>query len=281
VGTRTKPPTRVRGFKSLTCQKSTLVGCGDPESTRSRHPHNQDFEKDGPFFRSFPLFLSQTESLTIMITVSDEHLSPAAISDFAILPSDSSMAGQSHGDVTELLSRLSAGDRAAEEQLLPLIYLQLRRLAAAQLRNERSDHTLQPTALVHEAYLRICQGAEVAWQDRAHFFRVSAKLMRRILVDYARQRKAAKRGAGQQLEPINEDILSANNQLALALQISELLEQLAAVAPRLEQVVELRFFGGLSEAEIAESLGIAERTVKRDWQKAQAWLHERMQRVAQ
>ena len=177
------------------------------------------------------------------------------------------------GEVTELLCRLSAGDRSAEEDLLPRVYLELRRLASAQLRSERPGHTLQATALVHEAYLRLCGSSGTDWQDRAHFFRVAAKLMRRILIDYARLRKALKRGAGMEARPLEEGFLVSDDNLGLVLEIDELLQKLAARAPRLVQIIEMRFFAGLTEVEIAATLGISERTVKRDWLKARAWLH--------
>ncbi len=184
----------------------------------------------------------------------------------------------SKGELTKLLCRLSAGDRSAEEALLPQVYLELHRLAAAHLRSERSGHTLQATALVHEAYLRLCDSSAIDWQDRVHFFRVASKLMRRILIDYARQRNALKRGAGKDVLPLDESLLVTDDQLGLALEIDDLLQRLAAKSPRLVQVIEMRFFGGLTEAEIAAALQISEKTVKRDWLKARAWLHEELSR---
>lgn len=178
------------------------------------------------------------------------------------------------GDVTELLARISAGDRSAEEALLPQVYVELHRLARAQLRSERPGHTLQATALVHEAYLSICGKKDMSWQDRAHFFRVAAKVMRRILTDYARQRNAQRRSGKHRSVPLDEALLASDDQFSLAIQIDDLLNKLASLAPRLEQVVEMRFFGGLTEAEIARILGTSERTIKRDWNRARAWLHQ-------
>jgi len=182
------------------------------------------------------------------------------------------------GEVTKLLCRLSAGDHSAEEALLPRVYIELHRLAAAQLRSERPGHTLQATALVHEAYVRLCESSAVDWQDRVHFFRVAATLMRRILIDYARQRNAIKRGSGKIALPFEEGLLVSDDRLSLVLEIDELLQILSRKAPRLVQIVEMRFFAGLTEAEIASVLKISERTVKRDWLKARAWLHEELSR---
>lgn len=188
------------------------------------------------------------------------------------------MTEPDEGEVTRLLARLSAGDREAEEALYLLVHCELHRIASAQLSAERPGHTLQPTALVNEAYLRLCGRSEVDWQNRMHFFRVAAKLMRRILVDYARQRRSQKRGCG--LAPVELEeyqyAVDSRDQLSLALAIDELLETLGKESPRLVQVVEMRFYAQLSEAEIAAALGVSERTVKRDWFRARAWLHSRM-----
>lgn len=180
------------------------------------------------------------------------------------------------GDVTELLARISKGDRSAEEALLPRVYVELHRLARAQLRGERPGHTLQATALVHEAYLKLCQTNSTDWQDRMHFYRVAAKLMRRILIDYARQRNAHKRGSGAHKQSLDEALLVSEDRLAQVVEIDELLDRLAELDPRLAQVVEMRFFGGLTEEEIGLALNVSERTVKRDWLKARAWLHEQL-----
>lgn len=182
------------------------------------------------------------------------------------------------GEVTQLLARLSAGDRSAEQALLPCVYAELHRIAKAHLRSERPGHTLQATALVHEVYLRLCGAEGVDWKDRAHFYRICARLIRRILTDYARQRNAVKRNAGRLTEHLDDAISIAENQLSLVVEIDELLEKLAQEEPRLSQVVEMRFFAGLSEVEIGLALGVSERTVKRYWLRARAWLHEKLSR---
>jgi RNA polymerase sigma-70 factor (ECF subfamily) len=194
-----------------------------------------------------------------------------------ILHQYSAMSGEK-SQVTEILTRLTAGDTSAEEDLLPLVYVELHRLAVAQLRSERTGHTLQATALVHEVYLRLCGSKPIRFEDRMHFFRVSAKLMRRILIDYARQRNALRRGGGIAHAPLEEGFLVRDDQLSLALEIDNVLEVLADVDPRLVQVVEMRFFAGLSDPEIAAALNISERTVVRDWHRARAWLHQNLSR---
>jgi RNA polymerase sigma factor (TIGR02999 family) len=180
------------------------------------------------------------------------------------------------GEITVLLDRLAQGDRSAEEALMPRVYVELHRLAAARLHSERGGHTLQATALVHEAYLRLCGTNEISWQNRAHFFRVAARLMRRILVDYARQHNAQKRNEGDALVPLDEAIAVAADQSATALEVDEVLRKLAEISPRQAQVVEMRFFAGLTEDEIAVALGKNARTIRRDWLMARAWLHEQL-----
>lgn len=184
----------------------------------------------------------------------------------------------SKGDITVLLHRLAEGDRSAEEDLLPRVYVELHRLATARMRSERGGHTLQATALVHDVYLKLCR-SERPWQDRLHFFRVSARLMRRVLVDYARQHHALKRDSGRQAVPLDDAIVISADQSFAALEIDEVLNRLAEVSPRQAQVVEMRFFAGLTEEEIAEALGLSTRTVKRDWLMARAWLHQRLNRA--
>lgn len=173
-------------------------------------------------------------------------------------------------DITELLRKTAVGDRRAEQALIPLVYTQLRRLAAQHLRRERTDHSLQPTALVHEAYLRLVGGSEVDWQDRSHFFRVAAVLMRRILVDHARSRKANKR-AGIRI-PLEDFLLPSEEQSEFLLDLDRVLTRLEKLDSRQAQVVEMRFFAGLSEDEIASALGVSSRTIKREWKMAKAWL---------
>ena len=180
------------------------------------------------------------------------------------------------GEVTELLARMSAGDRSAEDALLPLVYAELHRQAVARMRSERSGHTLQPTALVHEVYLRLCGAEGACWQDRAHFFRVASRLMRRILIDYARRRNAQRRGSGANAVLPDEPFIASESDLDNVIEVDHLLKKLAIKSPRQAQVVEMRFFGGLSEDEIAACMRVDERTVRRDWLRARAWLHQHL-----
>jgi len=182
------------------------------------------------------------------------------------------------GEITLLLDRLTQGDRSAEEALMPRVYIELHRIATARLRSERGGHTLQATALVHEAYLRLCGSDEIAWQNRAHFFRVAARQMRRILVDYARHHNAQKRNEGGPMISLDDAIAFTADQSAIALEVDEVLRKLAAISPRQAQVVEMRFFAGLTEEEIAVALGKNARTIKRDWLMARAWLHQQLSR---
>lgn len=184
----------------------------------------------------------------------------------------------SKGEITILLDRLAEGDRSAEESLLPRVYLELHRLATARMRSERDGHTLQATALVNEVYLRLCR-ADAALSDRVHFFRVAARLMRRVLVDYARQHNAGKRDSGQAAISLDDAIVISEDQSYAALEIDDILNRLAEVSPRQAQVVEMRFFAGLTEEEIAQALKVSVRTVKRDWLMARAWLHQQLQRT--
>jgi RNA polymerase sigma factor (TIGR02999 family) len=176
------------------------------------------------------------------------------------------------GQITQLLKQLSDGDREAEARLVPLVYDQLRRLAGRYMRLERPDHTLQPTALVHEAYLKLIQQRRVGWQNRAHFYGVAARLMRRILVDHAREVRASKRGGGRKV-PLDSALVYSEEKPDELLALDEALNRLAEQAPRQARVVELRFFAGCAEEEIAIILGTATRTVKRDWSVARAWLY--------
>lgn len=178
------------------------------------------------------------------------------------------------GDITILLAELRAGNRSAESRLLPLVYDELRRRARRYLRAERPDHTLQPTALVHEAYLRLAGQNGVDWQNRTHFFAVAAQVMRRILVDHARAHKAEKRGGHEPRIALEEGLAFTEEKSAELLALDEALARLAERDPRQARVVELRFFGGLSEDEAAEVLGISTRTLKRDWSVARAWLYK-------
>jgi len=175
-------------------------------------------------------------------------------------------------DVTALLGDWSRGNRTALSQLMPLVYAELRRVAARQLRSERPDHTLQPTALVHEAYMRLVDQRRVDWQNRAHFFGVAAQVMRRILVDHARRHGANKRGQGVRCVSMDEaqDVAAPNEIPVLAL--DHALDRLAKVDAELTRIVELRAFGGLTIEEAAHVLGVSPSTAKRDWRTAKAWL---------
>ena len=180
--------------------------------------------------------------------------------------------------VTNLLVAWGNGDEAAFEQLVPLVHAELRRIARRQMRHERMGHTLQPSALINEAYLRLIDIRQVQWQDRAHFFAMSSRVMRRVLVDCARARGYQKRGAGaQRVTLIEEQIPSAEPATDL-LALDEALEELGAFDARKSQVVEMRYFGGLSIEETAEALGVSTRTVKRDWEIAKLWLRRKLRK---
>ena len=181
-------------------------------------------------------------------------------------------------EVTRLLVRLTDGDRGVLDELLPLIYGELRRLAAGYLRRERVGHTLQPTALVHEAYLRLVDQTQVRWQNRAHFLGVAAQMMRRILVDHARAHEAGKRGGEFQKLSLDENIDASGEGRDINLvALDDALERLAEIDPQKSKIVELRFFGGLSVEETAEVLGVSAPTVKRQWRMAKAWLYGQLQ----
>ena len=176
-------------------------------------------------------------------------------------------------DVTSLLLASSRGDQEALDKLLPLVYTELRRIANNYLHKERSDHTLQPTALVHEAYLRLID-QNVSWQNRAHFFGVAAEMMRRILIDHARKHQAQKRGSGGIKLALDEAIDVADERASDLIALDEALKALAEFDPQKSRIVELRFFGGLSIEETAEVLGIGTATVIRQWRLAKAWLYD-------
>jgi RNA polymerase sigma factor (TIGR02999 family) len=176
-------------------------------------------------------------------------------------------------DVTILLSRINEGDGKAPEQLLPLVYGELRKLAHSYLKNERADHTLQATALVHEAYIRLVDWEKVSWQNRAHFFAVAANVMRRILVDHAREKRAQKRDFGQKLS-LDEAVSLPNQERREVdlIALDDALEKLAKFDQTQSKIVELRFFGGLTIEETAHALKISPATVKREWTVAKTWL---------
>jgi RNA polymerase sigma-70 factor (ECF subfamily) len=178
--------------------------------------------------------------------------------------------------ITVLLHRMREGDSEARTRLITLVYPHLKRIAARRLRGERSDHTLQPTALVHEVLVRLIGSEEVFFRDRVHFFALSANLMRRILVDAARRRRAVKRGSGVARFELNDWDGQFYEQPDLILEIDRLLKRLEALDRRQAQVVELRYFAGLAGSEIADVLGVSERTVKRDWNMARAWMRKEL-----
>ena len=167
---------------------------------------------------------------------------------------------------------LKAGNRSVEERLIPLVYQELRRIASARLRRELPNHSIDATALVHEAYLRLTRIEKIDWQSRSHFFAVSATIMRRILVDYARARNARGGGNRNQTISLNEAQLPAKQRAMEILALDEALDRLAELDQRQSKIVELRFFAGMNEEETGEVLGISARTVKRDWRVAKAWL---------
>ncbi len=178
----------------------------------------------------------------------------------------------SSSNVTQLLHDWSNGDQEVLDKLIPIVYAELRRQAARYLRRERPGHTLQTTALIHEAYIRLIDQRNVRWQNRAHFFAIAAQLMRRILVDHARSRQAAKRGGSDIKLPLEEAIIASEGREVDLVALDEALERLAAIDQQQSRVVELRFFSGLSVEETAEVLEVSPRTVKRDWNVAKAWL---------
>jgi RNA polymerase sigma factor (TIGR02999 family) len=179
-------------------------------------------------------------------------------------------------NITQLLEALSAGKEHALDGLLPVVHGELRRQAARYLRRERHNHTLQPTALVNEAFLRLVDQRHVQWQNRAHFFGVAAQAMRRILIDHARTQQRIKRGGVQQNVTLDEGMLAAEARSIDVLALDEALTRLASLDERQARVVELRFFGGLSVEETAEVLSISVATVKREWSMAKAWLHTQL-----
>jgi RNA polymerase sigma factor (TIGR02999 family) len=186
------------------------------------------------------------------------------------------MATSEKPGVTMLLARAREGDGAALSGLSALVYDELRRLAAAYMRRERAGHTLQPTALAHEALAELLAGARIEATDRAHFFAIVAGVMRRVLVDHARARGAAKRGGGQRRVNLHSAVAIAPRAEVEAIALDEALSRLAALDARHARIVELRFYGGLSVEEVADLLGVSKRTVESDWTLARAWLHREL-----
>lgn len=175
-------------------------------------------------------------------------------------------------EVTQLLVSLGSGDRSALDRLMPLVYMELRRLAKSKLGSERADHTLNTTALVHEAYIKLADQQRINWQSRAQFFALASQAMRRILVDYARRRNAAKRGGNAVISIRETDSVASEVRTDALVALDESLQRLAEIDPRQSQIVECRFFGGLSIEETADVVGVSTATVKREWAVARAWL---------
>jgi RNA polymerase sigma factor (TIGR02999 family) len=183
----------------------------------------------------------------------------------------------SPGEITRLLHQHLAGDAVAFEQLVPLVYRRLQELARRQLRRQGSGETLDTTALVHEAYLQLVDETGVSWQDRTHFYAITARAMRRIIVDHVRQRVALKRGGGQAPIALDDELVGgARDETELVIAVDRALESLAAFNERLARLVECRFFAGMTEEETAAALGVSLRTVQRDWIRAQAWLRREL-----
>ena len=179
----------------------------------------------------------------------------------------------SPGEVTRLLAELSSGNRSAESELIPLVYDELHRIAARYMHHERPDHTLQATAVVHEAYLKLVKQQKVSWQSKAHFLAVAATLMRRVLLDYARSHGRERRGGARHPLPLDEDRVFSGQRSDELIELDQALSRLGKADQRQSQVVELRYFGGLTVEETAAVLGISPKTVKREWSVARAWLH--------
>ncbi len=179
-------------------------------------------------------------------------------------------------DVAEVLAAITGGQQDAAEQLMPLVYDELHHVAERLLRHESRGHTLQPTALVNEAYLRLIGQTKVDWQGKTHFFAIGARMMRRILVDHARRKKSQKRGGRLHRIALSDDLCVSNSSDEDVLAIEEALEKLETLDPRQAKIVELRFYGGLSVEEVAEVLGVSKRTVESDWTMVRAWLRREL-----
>lgn len=178
--------------------------------------------------------------------------------------------------VTQLLAEVVDGQQDASDRLMPLVFDQLHGLAERLLRHERAGHTLQPTALVNEAYVRMVRHNKIDWKGKTHFFAIGARNMRRILVDHARHRKRHKRGGEMQRIPLTDDLCVSNRNDEDVLAVEDALQKLAELDPRQEQIVELRFYGGLTVEEVAEVLGVSKRTVESDWTMVRAWLRREL-----
>lgn len=187
-----------------------------------------------------------------------------------------SVVAGSEPDVTQLLLDWGSGDEESLHMLLPLVYEELKKLARGHMKKERSGHTLQTTAVVHEAYLKMVDIDRAGWLSRAHFFAAASKMMRRLLIDHARLYRAAKRGSGERKLPLAESIVMAEPQAEELLALDEALEDLGRLDPRQVEIVEMRHFGGLSVEETARAIGVSASTVKREWRLARLWLHTRL-----
>lgn len=187
------------------------------------------------------------------------------------------MSNETPNEITQMLVELTDGNQDVVNRILPHIYDELRRLAGSYLRKERADHTLQPTALVHEAYMKLIDQRQVKWQNRAHFFGIAAQVMRRILMDHARKHLANKRGGNAEVLPLEDEILVVSHDKSAELvALDDALNQLNEVDPQKARVVELRYFGGLSIEETAEVMGVSVPTVNRHWRMAKAWLYSEL-----
>jgi RNA polymerase sigma factor (TIGR02999 family) len=181
-------------------------------------------------------------------------------------------------DITQLLNQLAGGNRAVVDALMPLVYDELHAIAQRQMRRERPGHTINTTALVHEAYLRLVDQREVSWQNRAHFLALAAQAMRRIMINYAQARLAEKRGGGEALVSFDDEMIAKEAKAEELIELDAALHRLQQLSDRQSQIVEMRFFGGLTHEEIAEALGISVPTVQRDWRMARAWLARELRR---
>jgi RNA polymerase sigma factor (TIGR02999 family) len=189
------------------------------------------------------------------------------------------MGDDARDNISVVLEEMKRGDARAADKLLPLVYDEFRALARHYLAQERANHTLQPTALVHEAYMKLVDQTRVDWQGRSHFFAVAAQAMRRILVDHARSRQREKRGGGRARVILDDDVALSPQKDEDVLALDEALQRLAKLDPRQSKVVELRFFGGMSVEEVAQALGVSKRTVEGDWTFARAWLSRELRGV--
>ena len=185
----------------------------------------------------------------------------------------------SENEITQQLIAWSKGDKSALERLIPAVYQELRRMADYYLRGEQSGHSLQPTALVHEAYLRLIDQTQVEWQNRAHFFGVAAQMMRRILIDHAKAKHRVKRGGTAPRVSLDESVNFSQERAAELLALDDALQVLGQLDERKSRIVELRYFGGLTVEETAQVLGVSDKTVMRDWKLAKAWLYDEINRA--